>query len=125
MKAILSRPFSSSPSCLWIIFLLLAFLCSGLHSKECTNDKLKSCCEENLGACGGCTDPDLQECVCKLDKRCCNDVWDSLCVYHATRDCNAKCSCRNSCSTTSGYIPPPPPKHLPFESLTILQMPWM
>ncbi len=106
--------FSTTPSSSSCILLLLAFFCFHpfAQSLECKDGDKKSCCGENLGACGGCIDADLQECVCKLDKRCCNDVWDSLCVYHATRNCNANCPCSNSCSTASGY-PAPPPSNAP------------
>ena len=44
----------------------------------------------------GCTDPDIQQCVCDLDPVCCMGPYDNNCVNLAASACGAGCS------------PPPP-----------------
>jgi hypothetical protein len=38
------------------------------------------CCSESEAA--GCTEPEVQECVCSVDPYCCAHHWDAACVDH-------------------------------------------
>ncbi len=48
---------------------------SGSDCGSCTAD----CCSESAGP--GCEDRKIQECVCALDDTCCEQQWDSSCVF--------------------------------------------
>ncbi len=45
---------------------------------ECDVPAGGNCCEVGHGA--GCSDPDIEACVCATDPFCCDDDWDSLCA---------------------------------------------
>lgn len=56
---------------------------------ECTPYKI-DCCQHNLYA-AGCTDSRIEQCVCAIDNRCCNEAWFSICIEIASDSCQAPC----------------------------------
>jgi hypothetical protein len=40
--------------------------------------EIADCCAANMV--GGCTDADVQDCVCAVDPYCCLQAWDQMCV---------------------------------------------
>ncbi len=50
-----------------------------------------SCCTSHAGP--GCSNLDVQNCVCSFDARCCSDGWDAQCAMEADQcgSCNGDC----------------------------------
>jgi hypothetical protein len=48
-----------------------------------------SCCFEHDEV--GCTDEDVEDCVCAMDSYCCMVQWDGICVNEAESMCGADC----------------------------------
>ena len=49
----------------------------------------QSCCDWHDG--GGCVDAEVEACVCQNDEFCCNNHWDTLCVFGA-ENCGGACN---------------------------------
>lgn len=70
--------------------------CAGIAADSCAacddsgGDTNEDCCTEQLTP--GCTDPDIESCVCALDPFCCNVQWDPTCVGRVGADlCGPAC----------------------------------
>jgi hypothetical protein len=80
----------------------------GCGDEVCGPDENCSSCKLDCGACEGscciandspgCSDPDVQACVCALDTYCCDVQWDSICAGEAD-DCG---SCNGDCCESNG-----------------------
>ena len=56
-----------------------------------------TCCE--VQATPGCSNSDIETCVCALDAFCCDNSWDGMCVGSAVGDCGANCPSVDTCCT--------------------------
>lgn len=54
-----------------------------------------TCCE--VQATPGCSNDEIETCVCALDAFCCDDSWDGMCVGQAVSDCGANCPMVDAC----------------------------
>lgn len=70
---------------------------------ECTPYKT-DCCEHNLYS-GGCTNSQVEQCVCAIDNRCCNEAWYSVCIQIASDSCQASCFPTDTPNTTPAGAP--------------------
>ncbi len=61
---------------------------------ECTPYKI-DCCQHNLYS-PGCTNSQIEQCVCAIDNRCCNEAWFSICIQIASDNCQAPCFATDS-----------------------------
>jgi hypothetical protein len=63
--------------------------CVYSNDTQCTPYKI-DCCEHNLYH-AGCNDKRIEQCVCAIDDRCCNESWFSICLEIASTSCQAGC----------------------------------
>ena len=72
-------------------------------SEDCSPVYRHNCCE--IRGDSGCSDSDIEACVCDLDPSCCSLAWHGFCVLNATNDC-AACPTNNEipdeCDIASG-----------------------
>jgi hypothetical protein len=70
---------------------------------ECTPYKI-DCCEHNLYS-AGCNNSRVEQCVCAVDARCCNEAWFSICIEIASTNCQAPCFATDTPITTPTNVP--------------------
>ncbi len=71
---------------------------SNLVPDECELGTLHNCCDTSHGA--GCSDADIEACVCSSDPFCCDAQWDDICVAKvAAIECG---SCDGTDCNTNG-----------------------
>jgi hypothetical protein len=70
---------------------------------ECTPDKT-DCCEHNLYS-KGCANSQVEQCVCAIDDRCCNEAWYSICIQIASDSCQASCFPTDTPTSTPAGAP--------------------
>ena len=54
-----------------------------------------TCCD--VQATPGCSNSEIETCVCALDEFCCDNSWDGMCVASAIGDCGADCPMVDTC----------------------------
>lgn len=69
---------------------------------ECTPYKT-DCCQHNMYS-AGCTNSQIEQCVCAIDDRCCNEAWFSICIQIASDSCQAPCFETNTPSSATPVV---------------------
>ena len=64
----------------------------GVLTISCSTENHHDCCDPvGLLGCPGCSDQEVEGCVCDLDPYCCDVQWDEVCVLYGTEFCDLKC----------------------------------
>ena len=86
-------------------------VCGGTYCGDGVCGGVEECgsCEGDCGVCPGfcctasggvgCTDTDIESCVCALDSWCCDNTWDGICAGEARDDCGY---CTGDCCADNG-----------------------
>lgn len=61
------------------------------------------CCQTQTAMVPGCSDPDIEACVCAVSSFCCTEKWDLLCVGLVAQ-CGSACT---TCTDPCNAYPPP------------------
>lgn len=74
------------------------------------------CCSENDGT--GCSNPEIQACVCAVDSFCCDSTWDSVCVGQVESASCFDCNGDGELGGGGGNTTPPPTSSIKIKEAT-------